>query len=73
MSKKKHAFIIDNDLSAELKPYLPSGARTTVESGLRPNAPDYPDVVDLCQREEAMLVTADREFPDHLRRYRREQ
>jgi predicted nuclease of predicted toxin-antitoxin system len=72
MSKKKQPFIIDNDLSAELKPYLPSDARTTVECGLRPNAPDYPDVVDLCQREEAMLVTADKEFPDHLRRYQRE-
>jgi len=72
MSKKKLPFIMDNDLSPELKQYLPSDARTTVECGLRPNAPDYPDVVDLCQQEEAMLVTSDREFPDHLRRYQRE-
>jgi hypothetical protein len=72
MSKKKQPFIIDNDLSAELKPYLPSDVRATVECGLRPNAPDYPDVVDLCQEEEAMLVAADTEFPDHLRRYQRE-
>jgi predicted nuclease of predicted toxin-antitoxin system len=72
MSKKKQPFVIDNDLSAALKEYLPSDARTTVECGLRPNAPDYPDVVDLCQQEEAMLVTADTEFPDHLKRYQRE-
>lgn len=72
MSKKKQPFIIDNDLGPELKEFLPADARTTVECGLRPNAPDYPDVVDLCQHEEAILVTADREFPDHLRRYQRE-
>ncbi|MGA3318725.1 MAG: DUF5615 family PIN-like protein [Candidatus Korobacteraceae bacterium] len=70
-SKKKQPFIIDNDLSPKLKEYLPSDARTTVECGLPPHAPDYPDVVDLCQREEAMLITADTEFPDHLRRYQR--
>jgi hypothetical protein len=72
MSKKKYPFIIDNDLSASLKKYLPSGARTTVECGLRPNAPDYPYVVELCQSEKAMLVTADTEFANHLKRYQRE-
>ncbi|MGD0445797.1 MAG: hypothetical protein ABSA39_17830 [Edaphobacter sp.] len=72
MSKKKYPFVIDNDLSVEIKKYLPGGARTTVECGLAPNAPDYPDVADLCQREEAMLVTADTEFPLHLARYQRE-
>lgn len=72
MSKKKQPFIIDNDLSAVLRAYLPSDARTTLECGLRPNAPDYPDVVDLCQRDQAMLVTADTEFPNHMRRYQRE-
>jgi len=72
MTKKKQPFIIDNDLSATLKEYLPSDARTTRECGLRPSAPDYPDVVDLCQQNEAMLVTADTEFPDHLKRYQRE-
>jgi hypothetical protein len=51
MSKKKQPFIIDHDLGVNLKPYLPAVARTTVECGLRANAPDYPDVVDLCQRE----------------------
>jgi hypothetical protein len=72
MSKKKQPFIIDNDLGANLKPYLPADARTTLECGLRPNAPDYPDVVDLCQRESALLVTADVEFPQHFKRYQRE-
>jgi hypothetical protein len=51
MSKKKQPFIIDHDLGVNLKPYLPADARTTMECGLRANAPDYPDVVDLCQRE----------------------
>ena len=31
--------------------------------------PDYPFVLDLCQREEAMLVTADIEFPRHIKKY----
>ncbi|HEY1210199.1 MAG TPA: hypothetical protein VGE85_12575 [Terracidiphilus sp.] len=73
MSKKKQPFIIDHDLSAILKEFLPSDARTTVECGLRPNAPDYPDVVNLCQQEEAMLVTADTKFSNYLRRYQRER
>lgn len=72
MSKKKQPFIIDNDLSAKLKPYFPADARSTLECGLRPNAPDYPDVVDLCQRENAILMTADAEFPRHFKRYQRE-
>jgi len=72
MSKKKQPFVIDHDLSQKLKEFLPSDARTTVECGLPPHAPDYPDVVDLCQTESAMLVTADTEFPDHLKRYQRE-
>ena len=72
MSKKKQPFIIDNDVGVNLKPYLPADARTTVECGLRPDAPDYPDVVSLCQRENAILVTADTEFLRHLRRYQKE-
>jgi hypothetical protein len=72
MSKKKRPFIIDADLSSDLKKYLPADARSTVECGLRLNAPDYPDVVNLCQHEEAILVTADTQFSDHLRRYQRE-
>jgi hypothetical protein len=72
MSKKKQPFIIDHDLGVNLKPYLPADARTTVECGLRANAPDYPDVVDLCQRENAILVTADTEFHEHFKRYQRE-
>jgi hypothetical protein len=58
MSEKKKPFIIDNDRGVNLKPNLPADARTTVECGLRPNAPDDPDVVDLCRRENAILVTA---------------
>jgi predicted nuclease of predicted toxin-antitoxin system len=72
MSKKRQLFIIDNDLGVNLKPYLPAEARTTVELGLRPNAPDYHDVVDLCQRENAILVTADTDFPEDFKRYQRE-
>jgi hypothetical protein len=73
MSKKKQPFIIDNDLSSKLKPYLPGDARTTVECGLPPHAPDYPDVVALCFREKAILVTADVEFPAHFKRYQKER
>ena len=69
MSKKKQPFIIDENLSVDLKPYLPADSRTTVECGLRKGAPDYPFVLDLCQSEEAMLVTADIEFPKHIKRY----
>src|ERR1700677_4490130 len=47
----------------------PQNARSTVQCGLPAHAPDYPDVVDLCQKEKAILVTADTEFPDHLKRY----
>jgi hypothetical protein len=36
-----------------------------------PNAPDDPDVIDLCQREHAILVTADAEFPQHFHRYQK--
>jgi hypothetical protein len=72
MSRKKQPFIIDNDLSPSIKDFLPRGARTTVECGLPPHAPDYPDVVDLCQQEEAILVTADTEFPQHFKRYQKE-
>jgi hypothetical protein len=57
MSKKKHPFIIDENLSAAIKSYLPAGSRTTVECGMRKGTPDLPFVLDLCQREEAMLVT----------------
>jgi hypothetical protein len=38
---------------------LSRGGRTTVECGMRKGTPDLPFVLDLCQREEAMLVTAD--------------
>lgn len=72
MSKKRQPFIIDHDLSAKLKLSLPADARTTLECGLPPNAPDYPDVVDLCQRESAILVTSDVEFPQHFKRYQKE-
>src|SRR5258706_6252231 len=72
MSKKKQPFIIDNDLGVNLKAYLPADARTTVECGLPPHAPDYPDVVDLCQRENAILVTADTKFAQHFEKYQRE-
>jgi hypothetical protein len=72
MSKKRQPFIIDNDLGPALKTLLPGDARTTVECGLRPHAPDYPDIVDLCFREQAILVTADTEFPAHIKRYQKE-
>ena len=71
MSKKKHPFIIDESLSAAIKSYLPAGSRTTVECGMRKGTPDLPFVLDLCQREEAMLVTADIEFPRHVKKYQR--
>jgi hypothetical protein len=67
MSQKKQPFIIDEDLGAALKPYLPADSRTTVECGMRKRTPDYPFLLDLCQREEAMLVTADTGFPKQLR------
>lgn len=72
MSKKKQAFILDEDLSDALKPHLPAASRTTVECGLRKGTKDYPFVLDLCQKEQAMLVTADTEFPNHIKRYQRE-
>jgi len=63
MSKKKQAFILDEDLSDALKPHLPAASRTTVGCGLRKGTKDYPFVLDLCQQEHAMLVTADTGFP----------
>jgi hypothetical protein len=71
MSQKKQPFIIDNDLGPGIREYLPRDARTTVECGLPPHAPDDPDVIDLCQREEAILVTADLEFPKHFKKYQK--
>ena len=71
MSKKKQPFIIDENLSPAIKPYLPADSRTTVECGMRKGTPDYPFVLDLCQQEEAMLVTADIEFPRHIKKYQR--
>ncbi len=72
MSKKRQPFIIDNDLGPAIKEYLPADSRTIVECGMRPHTPDYPFLLDLCQREEAMFVTADTEFPAHIKRYQRE-
>src|ERR1700734_4114107 len=69
MSKKKQPFIIDENLSTGIKPYLPADSRTTVECGLKSGTEDYPFVLDLCQREEAMLVTADIEFPRLIKKY----
>ena len=71
MSDKKQPFIIDENLSSRLKDYLPREARTTVEWGLPPHAPDNPDVLDLCQRENAILVTADKGFLKHIKDYQR--
>ncbi len=72
MSKKKQPFITDESLSPTLKPYLPADSRTTVECGLRKGTKDYPWIMDLCQREQAMLVTADLGFGKHVARYQRE-
>jgi hypothetical protein len=69
MSKKKQPFIIDENLSIAIKPYLLAGSKTTVECGLKSGTQDYPFVVDLCQREKAMLVTADIEFPRHIKKH----
>jgi len=69
MSRKKQPFIIDENLGAAIKAYLPAGSRTTVECGVRKGTPDLPFVLDLCQREEAMLVSADIEFPRHIKKY----
>ncbi|MGA3332706.1 MAG: DUF5615 family PIN-like protein [Terracidiphilus sp.] len=71
MSNKKQPFIIDNDLSPRLRQYLPRNARTTAECGLRPHAPDNPNVIDLCQRKNAILVTADAGFLKHIKNYQR--
>jgi predicted nuclease of predicted toxin-antitoxin system len=73
MSKKKQPFIIDENLSAALKPYLPADSRTTVECGLPKGTKDYPWIMDLCQRKKAMLVTADLGFCKHVARYQRER
>jgi predicted nuclease of predicted toxin-antitoxin system len=72
MSKKKQPFIIDENLSAALKAFLPADSRTTVECGLKKGTKDYPWIMELCQREEAMLVTADIGFGKHVARYQRE-
>lgn len=72
MSKKKQPFIIDENLSDTIKPYLPADSRTTVECGLRKGTKDYPFVMDLCQHEEAMLVTKDMGFTSHVKRYQHE-
>lgn len=69
MTKKNRPFIVDANLSSTLKSCLPLGARTTAECGLRHNAPDNPDVIDLCQRQHAILVTADAGFVQHFRDY----
>jgi hypothetical protein len=69
MSKKKQPFIIDESLGGAIKLYLPADSRTTVECGLKSGTQDYPFVLDLCQHEEATLVTADIEFPRHIKRY----
>lgn len=71
MTKKNQPFILDADLSSNLKHYLQMGARTTVEYGLRHNAPDNPDVINLCQREHAILITADTGFLQHFRDYQK--
>lgn len=72
MSKKKQPFITDENLGEAIKPYLPADSRTTVECGLRKGTKDYPFVMDLCQREKAMLVTKDIGFLEHVKRYQRE-
>ena len=72
MSKKKQPFIIDENLSAALKAFLPADSRTTEECGLKKGTKDYPWIMELCQREEAMLVTADLGFGKHVARYQRE-
>ena len=72
MSHKKQPFIIDNNLkNPRIKEYLPRDSKTTVELGLRPNALDNLDVVDICARKAAILVTADTGFPLHFRDYQK--
>jgi hypothetical protein len=70
MNQKKQPFILDYNLSPVLKSHLPKDSRTTVECGLAPHAPDDL-VVELCQREQAILVTAEIEFLDHFRAHQR--
>jgi len=69
MSKRKH-FIIDQNISPELKKFLAAGTRTTTECGLPPQAPD-PDALELCQQEHATLITADFGLPKHLDKYQK--
>lgn len=71
MTRKNRPFIIDANLNSILKSYLPLGARTTTEYGLRQSAPDNPDIIYLCQRERAILVTADARILQHFRDYQR--
>jgi Domain of unknown function (DUF5615) len=72
MSGKPRPFIIDKNLSPRLKAYLPRDGKTTTECGLPQHAPDNPDILDLCQRENAMLVTADEGFiKEHIKDYQR--
>lgn len=72
MSGKPRPFIIDKNLSPRLKDYLPGDGKTTIECGLPQHALDNPDILDLCQRENAMLVTADEGFiTKHIRAYQR--
>lgn len=72
MSKKKQPFILDEDLGPAIKTHLPADSRTTIECGLKRGTPDYPFILDLCQRKAAMLITADAEFPKHIKRYQKE-
>ena len=70
-SRKKRLFIIDHDLGDSIREYLPAGeVKRTTEYGLPSSAKD-PSVVDLCTREEAILVTADAEFPVHFAKYQK--
>jgi hypothetical protein len=71
MNHKKHPFILDNNLNnPQLNDYLPRSAKTTVECGLKPHDKD-PLIVELCQRNHAILVTADLEFLKHFHDYQR--
>lgn len=69
--KKKQPFIFDVHIGPETRSLFPRPGRTTLECGLPHNALDNPDILDLCQREEAILVTADKGFPKHVRKYQK--
>jgi hypothetical protein len=71
VSRKKVPFILDIHIGPEARAALPRPGKSTVEYGLPRHAPDNPEILDLCQREEGMLVTADVGFREHVKAWQK--